>query len=532
MTTIVYADNLPEEIYGPLLEEAGIDYINATKGNLEDLLNSCSVDCVAIVVRSQTYVDASLLSKVPNVQVVGRAGTGVDNVDVVAATARGVIVENTPSANTESAADHAMGLIYALSRNIPAADASLKRGEWERNRYLGTELSGKVLGLIGFGRVGRGVAERGKAAGMTVLECDPYVDEKVAGEYSARSVSLDELLRTSDYVSLHTTLTPENEGMIGKEELSKMKPTARLINVARGGLVDEQALYEALGSHQIAGAALDTFGKEPYRGPLRELGDLVILTPHLGAATEEAQQRVAEQITKQLIAYFKEGKIINAVNVSIVAPEIKPFVSLVERMGYLAGKLAEGPVRSLEVTCHGEIAEADIRGISTYGLVGLLTDKVNFVNIVNAREIADGRGIEVSEATSSTEIDYRSMVSLKVTQPEGEQIVLNGMMYEKRGPRIVGFNGYDIEFKPEGTVLVTYHEDKLGIVGYIGSTLAKYGINIDTINLSNEAIEGRAVAVIRIDTPAPEDALAEIANKEIGIYDVRQITLAPPTTLL
>lgn len=529
MPTVVIADKLPEDIYGSLLDEAGISFADGTRGDLEALLAD---NCKGLIVRSKPQVTAELLSKAPYLLIIGRAGTGTDNIDLEAATARGIIVENTPSANTESAADHAMALIYALSRNILGADASVKRGEWERNRYLGTELSGKNLGIIGFGRVGRGVAVRGKSAGMNVLECDPFVDPKVAEELGCRTVGLDELLRASDYVSLHSSLSDENAGMIGKAEFEKMKPAARLINVARGELVDHDALYEVLVSRKIAGAALDTYDEEPYRGKLTELGDLVILTPHLGASTVEAQRRVAEQVTRQIISYIKEGRIENAVNVSIVAPEVKPFASLVERMGYAAGKLAQGPINSVELTCYGELAEVNVRGISTYGLVGLLTEKVNLVNIVNAREIAEGRGIEVSEGTSSAEVDYRSMVCLRVSQTNGEQIILNGMLYEKRGPRIVGFNGYDIEFKPEGTILVTYHEDKLGIVGYIGTTLAKHGINIDTTSLSNEAIEGRKVAVFRINPPASEDALAEIANKKIGIYDVRQITLAPPTSLL
>jgi len=529
LPTVVIADRLPEEVYGPLLREAGISFADGTKGSLEALLAD---NCEGLIVRSKTRVTAELLSKAPYLRIVGRAGTGTDNIELEAATARGVIVENTPSANSESAADHAMALIYALSRNILAADAAVKRGEWDPTKYLGTELNDKILGIVGFGRVGRRVAERGKAAGMNVLECDPFVDPKVAEELGCRAVGLDELLSASDYVSLHSSLSENNVGMIGKKELEMMKPTARLINIARGELIDEDALYDTLVNGKIAGAALDTFKEEPYRGRLTELGDLVILTPHLGATTAEAQRRVAEQITRQLIAYFKEGKIVNAVNVSLVAPEVKPFVSLVERMGYLAGKLAEGPIRSLEVTCYGELGEQDIRNISIYGLVGLLTDKVSPVNIVNAREIANGRGIEVFERTSSGEIDYRSMVSLKVNQAEGNSIEVNGMLYEKLGPRIIGLNGYRVDFEPEGTILITHHVDQPGILAHITRVLEVYKINIGNVSLSKSPMGKEAIAVIGLDSPAPENALGEIANREREIYDARQITLAPPATLL
>ena len=521
LVKVLIADTLPRDVYVPLFQEAGIEYLDEVpKSNLEKVI----ADCEGLVVRSATKVTAELLANAPKLKIIGRAGTGYDNIDLNAATLRGIVVENTPDANSNSATEYTMGLIYALAKNISAADASLKSGKWEKSRYSGTELHGKRLGIIGLGRIGQLVAKLAMGNGMEVVFYDPYVSEENARKFGYTSLTFDELLRTSDYVTLHAVLTEETKGMIGTRQLSLMKPSARLINAARGELVDEDVLYDAIKSGKLAGAGIDVFEKEPYKGKLLELGDKIVVTPHLAASTEEAQTRVAEAIVNQMILYFKDDTLINAVNTSPFPPELRPYLDLVERMGYFAGWLLQDPITNIKVTCYGEITQMDIRGIDSASLVGLLSRYVDSINIVNAPQIAKQRGIIFSKEASEKQIDYRSMVSLEVlAEGQKKPITISGILFGRRRPRVIELNGYEIEFEPTGNLLLTSHVDVPKVLAYITTTLGENDINIATSHLSRKTQGGSAMAVFSLDSPVPYKVIKELANPERGISDVRQI---------
>ena len=521
MARVVIADKLPEEIYGPLLEDAGISYVQASTNNLNDLLENCE----ALIVRSATKVNSSLIARAPNLRIVGRAGTGYDNIDLEAATSKGIVVENTPDGNTNSAAEIAITLMYAFARRIPEADYSLKMGRWERNSLSGIELEGKTLGVVGLGRIGRLVATRAKSLGMNIL----YYDPPNFSETPFKKTSLEDLLKRSDVVTLHLPAMKETEGLMGEKQFSLMKPTAYLVNAARGELVDEDALYIAISSGKIAGAAIDVFKQEPYEGKLRNLGSRVILTPHLGASTAEANTRVAEQITKQLIAYLNENKIENAVNVSTVIPELKPYGELIERMSYFGSKLLGEPISSIEVTCYGEITKLDRNGLSNYAIIGSLSDYIENINFVNSKGLARESGIEISDTGSPEETAYRNMISLDMNS-RTKKVQIEGIYFEKEGPRIVGVNGYKLEFSPQGIILATEHHDQPGVLAHLTSQLADAGINISTSELARNNLGGTAMAILQIDSKASNETLAKIKNGII--YSVSQFEIRPPRNLL
>lgn len=521
MVKVLIADNLPQEIYAPLFRQAGIEFIDTIlPGSLEQVI----ADCEGLIVRSATKVTSELLDKAPKLRIIGRAGIGYDNIDIDAATLRGIVVENTPDANSVSAAEHTMGLIYSLARNISAADAALKSGRWEKSLYLGTELNGKRLGIIGLGRIGQLVAKLAKGNGMEIVFHDPYISEEVPIKLSCTPLPLDELLRTSDYVTLHAVLTSETRCMIDAKKLTLMRPTAKLINTARGELVDEDALYNTIKSGRLSGAAIDVFEKEPYRGKLLELRDKVIVTPHLAGSTIEAQTRVTEEITSQIIAYLREGRYTHAVNVSKLSLEIKPYIDLVERMGYFVSKLIKAPIENVKVTCYGELAQSDIIGISNVALVGLLSEHVD-INLVNASQVAKQRGINFFETRSTEQIDYRNLISLEVFVKAYEPIYVKGILFEKKGPRIVGLNGCDIEFEPSGILLISSHQDVPGVIAYISRILEENNINIATVSLSREAQRGKAIGVYRVDSLVAEGIIKKIAEGSDKVYNVQQIVI-------
>ena len=534
MIKVLSPDKLPHEVLAQKFKEAGIDYFAKDQYPQLDL-EKLIADCDGLIVRSETKVTADLLDHAPKLKIVGRAGTGYDNIDVYAATARGIVVENTPDANSLSAAEHTMALIYALARNISVADASMKQGEWNRSRYAGAELSGKVLGIIGLGRIGELVARFAKAIGMEVVFHDPFISKERLQGLGYTSLPLEDLLGKSDYVTIHVNLTDETRGMIDAEKLALMRRDTKLLNVARGGLVDENALYDALKSNVIAGAAIDVFEPEPYKPKspdkdLRKLEGKVILTPHLGASTKEAQDRVARQIAEQIVLFFREKRIINSVNAREFSQDIKPYLGLVERMGYLARTLVQGPISEVRLACYGGIASSDISGISSVGLVGLLSGQVDSINIVNAPQIAHHRGIRISEERPPEQTDYRNMIGLEVLANGAQPVNVRGILFEGKTPRIVGLNGYTIEFEPDGTLLMTSHKDVPGVAGYIGTVLGKHQINIATINLSRESQGGKAIAVLKVDSSVPQEVIREIVNDtQKRFYDARQIVI--PTKL-
>ncbi len=469
----------------------------------------------ALMVRSGTKVTRDIIEAGVNLKIIGRAGVGVDNIDVEAATERGIVVVNSPGGNTRAAAEHTIALLFALARNIPQAYLSLKKGEWKRSKFMGTEVHGKTLGVIGLGRIGGEVARRAVALGMEVIAYDPYISEEVAERLQVKLVDLPTLLSTSDFITIHTPLTKETKHLIGERELNMMKKGARIINTARGGIIDEVALVNAIKEGKIAGAAIDVFEQEPPPPdhPLLQLEE-VIVTPHLGASTVEAQEFVAVDVAQQIVDFFQGLPPSSPVNLPVLPPELlpylQPYLQLAERMGKLLAGIAGKRIRRVEVTYQGQIAEVETSTITRSLLKGLLQPILTLpINIVNAPLVAESRGIEIRETKSSAPSDYINLVVAKVTTEEGERQV-GGTIVGKRDLRIVYIDGYRVDVVPEGIVLITSHTDKPGMIGQVGTILGRRDINIAGMHVGRETRRGRAVMVLSVDEPISPDVLQEI----------------------
>ena len=458
----------------------------------------------ALVVRSQTRVDAELLAAAaPRLSVVGVASVGTDRVDLPAATRGGVMVVNAPTGNTIAAAEHTMALMLALLRQIPGADASVRRGEWERAKFIGAELRHRTLGIIGLGKIGKAVARRAAAFEMRVLAHDPFMTAEQADENAARLVGLPELLVRADVITVHVPLTAQTRGLIGEAQIGAMKPGAVLLNVARGGLVDEAALARALGEGRLAGAAIDVFSSEPMAAdnPLRDAPN-TILTPHLGASTSEAQGRVGVEMAEQLVMALS-GVVppyaLNAPSVAReVAPSLHPYVELGRRLAMLARQLAPAPVEALTLTYAGEISAWDGGPIRTAVLAGLLESSVDQrVNAVNADVVARERGLAVTEERSDAADPFASLVMLEVGEGT-DRVVLSGSSAHGRA-HLAGLDGFAIDAELAGTILVTRHRDQPGIVGAVGSALAAAGVNISSLELSRLSVAGEAMMFVSVD---------------------------------
>lgn len=514
---ILIADPIaPEGV--ALLEKRDDCEVLVRTGLDEDALCAAVADCDALIVRSASRVTARILAAAPRLEVVGRAGIGVDNIDVAEATGRGVVVLNTPDANATTTAELTMAHLLSLSRNLPRADRSVREGRWERSALVGSEVQGKMLGVVGFGTIGRLVAARARGLGMTVLVQDPFVTREVIEAEGASCVDMAQLLAVADYVTLHVPVTPQTRGMIGPDELGVMKEGARLINCARGGLVDEEALAEALRGGKLAGAALDVFASEPPTdSPLLEL-DNVVFTPHLGASTREAQTAVGVQIARQVVTFLTTGEPVNAVNLPPVSAEmvvrLRPFQALARRLGRLLGVLAAGPLERVEVTLAGDTGDIAVTQVAVAALVGLLGDRFDVpVNMVNAQQLAKQQGVQVVESTTDTAGEYRTLV--EVTGHGGSQSVrVTGTLFDERLPRLVGIDDYEIEAVLEGELLVTRHADRPGVVAAIGAALATAGLNIERMHIGPVGEEGQAMAVIGLDRKADETVRAAIAGVE------------------
>jgi D-3-phosphoglycerate dehydrogenase / 2-oxoglutarate reductase len=483
----------------------------------------------ALIVRSQTKVTAEVIQAAENLRVVARAGIGLDNVDVEAATRRGVMVVNAPQSNIVSAAEHTMALLLAQARNVPQADAALRGGRWARERFKGVELTGKTLGVIGLGRVGTMVAHRAGAFGMRVIAFDPYVSRDRAREVGVDLMpGLEALLVQSDFVSIHLPRSAETEGLIGERELALMKRGARLVNTARGGIVDEHALAKALEEGHLAGAALDVFDLEPTtESPLFGL-DNVVVTPHLGASTVEAQDKAGTAIA-EMVRLALEGEFVPyAVNVSAGAevPEsIRPFVPLALRMGAVLTGLAEGAIRSLECRYLGRIAEADTRVLTLAALRGCLSGVVHEpVSFVNAPAIAAERGIVLSETRSTVSRDYVNLVALRAETDGGEVAVAGTVVGVRDGERLVQVFDFDVDMAPTRFMAFFLYEDRPGVIGRIGTVLGEAGINIAGAQVGRKSAGGLALMALTLDSPIPGDTLHRIAS-DIGAERVRQIVL-------
>jgi D-3-phosphoglycerate dehydrogenase len=444
---------------------------------------------------------------------VGRAGIGVDNVDIPAATARGVIVMNTPFGNSVTTAEHAIAMMMALAREIPAADASTQAGKWEKNRFMGVEITGKTLGVIGCGNIGAIVAERAMGLKMRVIAFDPYLTEERAEMLGVEKTDLDDLLVRADVITLHTPLTAQTRNILSAEALGKTRKGVRIVNCARGGLIDEAALRKALDDGHVAGAALDVFAVEPATENPLFGHPHVVCTPHLGAATTEAQEKVALQIAEQMSDYLTRGAISNAVNFPSIsaeeAPRLKPFVALAEKLGLLVGQIARSGVETLSIVFEGAIAQQKTKPIAAAALSGLLRPILEDVNPISAPVIARERGIATEEVTRDAESDYESLVTLVARTAEGE-IRVAGTVFHDGKPRIIriGDIGVDAEFAP--SMIYTENEDKPGFIGHFAGALGAAEVNIATFALGRDRPGGCAVALVAIDGELPEAALAAI----------------------
>ncbi len=519
------------------ISDGGLDILRAIPGaNVEVKTKQSETDLVhlipnfeAAVVRSATKITSRIIEAAPHLRVIARAGMGYDNVDVSAATAKGVVVMNTPAKNSTAAAEHAVALMFALARNIPQASVSLREGKWERKSFMGTELSGKRLGVLGLGNVGREVARRGIGLGMRVLGYDPFIAEPVAREVGADMVELEELFDKSDLISLHMNLNDQTRHLINSKTLGQMKHGVRIINCARGGVIDEAALLEALNQGKVAGAGLDVLSEEPPPPdhPLLH-HPKVIVTPHLGASTLEAQELVGVAIAEQLRTFFIEEVVVNGVNVPAVSREIMLAlggqIELARRLGSLLGQIGLTSVEEVVVEANGEISKYDPQPISASALLGLMGHLMEeSVNYVNAPLLAKERGIRLIESKSEESKTYSSVIRMELRSGETKNSA-TGTLFGKDQPRIVEVNGFTCDVRPQGWILLIRNQDQPGVVGNWATLLGKRAINISQMQLSLKKEEEQALAIVNVDSQVPEDILEELRAIE-NIESVRQVQL-------
>ncbi|MDY6832183.1 MAG: phosphoglycerate dehydrogenase [Thermodesulfobacteriota bacterium] len=510
------------------LGEAGIELFKNEPGIEVDVKTDLTPEALidqigaydALVIRSATRVTAEVIAAATNLKVIGRAGIGLDNVDVPAATQKGIVVMNTPTGNTITTAEHAIAMMMALSRNIPQATISLKAGRWEKKKLQGREMMNKTLGLLGFGKIGSIVADRARGLRMNVIIFDPNVNPEKIQEAGYESVSLDELYARSDYITIHVPKMEKTIGLLNADAFSRMKDGIMIINCARGGIIDEAALYDALKSGKVAGAALDVFAKEPPGEHPLLTCDNVICTPHLGASTQEAQTNVAVDVARQIIAYLKEGTIINAVNTPSVTGDrlarLKPYLELGRKLGLLLAQIHRGKLQEVAIEYSGEYHDLELGPISTALINGLLEPLVREgVNAVNAPAIAREMGIKVTETLRAEPFDYLNLMTVRVTATEQTDTV-SGTLFGKIYPRIVEINDFRVDVSPEGHMLIILSENKPGVIGKIGTTFGEGGVNIVRFMVGNEAIAGQKnMVIIKTDEPVPADILETLKNKKI-----------------
>jgi D-3-phosphoglycerate dehydrogenase len=523
---ILVSDNLSEKGV-EILRKAGFT-VDVKPGMKPDELKACIGQYHGIVIRSATMMTADIIEAAESLMVIGRAGSGLDNVDKSAATKKGIVVMNTPGGNTITTAEHSIALMVSLARNVPQATASMKAGKWEKKKFMGVELFNKTLGIIGLGQIGSQVAAKARGLEMNVIAYDPFLSEEKAAEMGIEKVSVEEALTRADFITIHTPLTAETKNLINKRSIANMKPGVRIINCARGGIVNERDLYEALKSGRVAGAALDVFEKEPPgEHPLMELDNL-ICTPHLGAATGEAQVNVAVAVAEQIVDYLKHGTIRNAVNFPSIPrdqlPALEPYIRLAEGLGSFAAQVFEGGITEATLEYRGEATELNTEPVTIAALKGMLTPILEeTVNFVNAPLIAKERGIEVKETKSGGAGDYHSMLTLRL-KAKGKERSFSGTLFGRRDPRIILVDNFPVEIIPEGNILVMSNNDKPGVIGNIGSLLARYGINIAWMHFGRESAGGVAMSVVCVDTPVSDEQMAEIKGLP-NILSARQVYL-------
>jgi len=527
MFKVLISDNVAKECV-KILEDSGMIKVDFKTGMTPDEFKSAIGEYDGLIVRSATKLREDGIAAAKKLKVVGRAGAGVDNIDVPKATDAGIVVMNTPGGNTVSTAEHAFSLMMALSRNIAQGDRSIKEGKWDPKKYMGVELRGKTIGIIGLGNIGQVVANRAQAFGMKVIGFDPFISKDMAESMGITLTSLDEIWPAADYLTFHTPLNDATRHMIDAATLAKCKKGVRIINCARGGIVDEVALLAAIESGQVAGAALDVYEKEPpVESPLVK-HEKVVCTPHLGASTAEAQDIVAVMVAHQVCDFLVSGEVKNAVNMPSLAPEvyeqIKPYMDLGFNMGELVGQLGEGQLAGITITYFGDIQNYNIWTVTSSVLQGMFTrGYAEGVNLINAKATAEKLGIKVQEIKSSVEQDYRSCLEVKVATSAGEVTAL-GTIFGKKDPRVIKLNGYDIDFVPKGDMIICGINDRPGLIGKIGTVLGENKINIARMTWARLQPDAEAITVLSTDGKASDDVLAKVAGIT-GIKWAKAITL-------
>ena len=481
----------------------------------------------AMMIRSGSQITAEVLDAASSLRIIGRPGVGVDNVDLDAATRRGVVVMNSPGGNLVSTAELTLALLLAVARNVPQADAAMKKERWERKAFAGVELHGKRIGVIGLGRIGREVAARCQKLGMEVVGFDPFVSQAVAETLGVRLLSLEELLGGSDFLTLHTTLTPESRHLLGKDAFSRVKPGIRIVNAARGELIDETALLEALETGRVAAAALDVHAHEPPEDWALARHPRVVATPHIGAATAEAQERVGTDIAVQVRDYLKGGVIQHAVNFfslsGDVYDQVKPAIDLGERLGRFLGQVCPGSFERIEIGLYGDFRDLDVKPVLAAAVAGALRPSVPAITLVNSRSLAQERGIEVLESTSSARLAFANLMALRLKTSECDLSVA-GTLFGRSLPRLVDVDGVEVDAIPQGRLLMVRNDDTPGVVGHIGTLLGARAINIARMTVGRKPGSGRAVMLIEVDNDVPPDVLAEVRTIP-GVREARSINL-------
>jgi len=525
MMNVLISDNLDPRCVG-ILEQEGLTVRNAPGMPADELLRAIP-EFEVLLVRSATKVTEGVIAAGTNLRIIGRAGTGVDNIDLDAATRRGILVMNTPGGNSISAAEHTVAMILALARNIPQAHASLVGGKWERKAFTGTEVLEKTIGVVGLGRIGREVAQRCQGLGMTVIGYDPVLAPDAAGKQGITLVALEELFRRSDFITVHTPLNEETRGLLDESTLGLCKRGVRIINCARGGIVDEPALFRALESGQVGGAALDVFATEPPQNSPLIGHPHVIATPHLGASTEEAQEKVALQIAHAVADALGGRSFTGVVNGAAMyltlREEVRPYLALAERMGSLAAQLAPGQLQSITVGASGEIPRSSLELLKSGLLKGILSQTIpDQVNFISAPLLARELGVTVNEARDESAGGFVNLLRLRLEIRSGSALELEGTVVGTSSPRLVGIDGFRLEVNPEGHLLLYRNIDRPGMLARVGAILAEFGVNIAGLTLGRARAGGQALTVMSLDSGVPEEGLRRLNALE-GVSGLRLV---------
>lgn len=513
MMKVLVCDPISEKGIEILRRDPDIE-VDVLLKQTEDQIVAIAADYHAMVVRSETKITKRILDAAKKLRVVGRAGVGIDNIDVTAATKNGVIVLNTPDGNTISACEHTLAMILSLVRNIPQADQSLRQHQWDRKKYTGIELKGKKIGIFGFGKIGSEIAIRCKAFGMDVLVFDPFVTPERADRFNVTLSDKETIFKEADIITVHMPLTDETRNMIGKDQFAMMKPTARVINVARGGIINEADLYDAIKNGVIAGAAIDVWTKEPMTdNPLFELPQIVV-TPHLGASTQEAQENVALDVVEEIKRVLHDLPVHNAVNIPFIDPDImekvRPFMVLSEKMGKMAAYLTEGPINEVNIKYMGDMKSCELRPLTSTFLKGLLRPSLeDAVNYVNAPVVAKERGIKINTNQSEEVVDYANKIIVEVISDDSKHVI-SGTVFQNGEAHIVQIDDFELDIRPDGHLLLVPHKDQPKVVGPVGMILGEAGVNIAGLQLGRKELGGDSLMVLNIDNPVPDSVLKEL----------------------